>query len=93
MILDNMGRQKAIAALEIYREHEKFRKSLEAIQEESLIPEGDSKPAQIEEPVDDGFLEQVINKPKEIFEEERKEPIAKRVNKRVSSHKVAAQQS
>ncbi len=29
MILDNMGRQKAIAALEIYREHEKFRKTLE----------------------------------------------------------------
>ena len=26
LILDNMGRQKAIAALEIYREHEKFRK-------------------------------------------------------------------
>jgi len=24
-----MGRQKAIAALEIYREHEKFRKQLE----------------------------------------------------------------
>ena len=31
LILDNMGRQKAIAALEIYREHEKFRKQLEAM--------------------------------------------------------------
>ena len=29
LILDNIGRQKAIAALEVYREHEKFRKSLE----------------------------------------------------------------
>ena len=33
LILDNMGRQKAIAALEIYREHEKFRKQLEAMQD------------------------------------------------------------
>ena len=29
MILDNIGRQKAIQALEIYREHEKVRKHLE----------------------------------------------------------------
>ena len=33
MVLDNMGRKKAIAALEIYREHEKFRKSLEQMQD------------------------------------------------------------
>lgn len=33
LILDNMGRQKAIAALEIYREHEKFRKNLEQMQD------------------------------------------------------------
>ena len=36
LILDNMGRQKAIAALEIYREHEKFRKQLEQMQEGSV---------------------------------------------------------
>ena len=36
LILDNMGRQKAIAALEIYREHEKFRKQLEMMQEGSI---------------------------------------------------------
>ena len=33
LILDNMGRQKALAALEVYREHEKFRKSLEQMQD------------------------------------------------------------
>ena len=29
LILDNMGRQKAMQALEVYREHEKFRKELQ----------------------------------------------------------------
>ena len=63
LILDNMGRQKAIAALEIYREHEKFRKQLENMED----IEGSSKPfeaaaatstpAAVEEPVDDGFLQ------------------------------------
>jgi len=33
LILDNIGRQKAIAALEIYREHEKFRRALEQMQD------------------------------------------------------------
>lgn len=36
LVLDNMGRQRAIQALEVYREHEKFRKSLEDMQEDSI---------------------------------------------------------
>jgi len=36
LVLDNMGRQRAIQALEIYREHEKFRKSLEEMQDSPI---------------------------------------------------------
>lgn len=41
LILDNMGRQKALAALEIYREHEKFRKSLEMMQDGYAEPKNE----------------------------------------------------
>lgn len=37
-ILDNMGRQKAIAALEIFKEHEKFRKQLEQMNDAEPEP-------------------------------------------------------
>lgn len=34
LILDNLGRQKALQALEIYREHEKFKSKLEGIEKD-----------------------------------------------------------
>ena len=80
MILDNMGRQKAIAALEIYREHEKFRKQLENMQDtddQPAKPTPAAAAAADPEPVDDGFLQ--VAQP----EEEKKEK--KQPRRRVSS--------
>lgn len=74
LILDNMGRQKAIAALEIYREHEKFRKQLESMQDANDAADNTPAAAQVqpEEPVDDGFL-QAEPKPAQPVEEEKKQ--------------------
>ena len=98
MILDNMGRSKAIQALEIYREHEKFRKHLEQMKDDepSQRPFQDtaaagSAPDKGEEPVDDGFLS-VLN-PVSVPEEEKKElevPKKVVVKRRSSTHIVRA---
>ena len=88
LILDNFGRQKAIAALEIYREHEKVKNKLLEMSDE---PENKT-----EQPVvDDGFL-QIQTQPVAAVEaeEEKKEmPTARTMRKRQSSHKIAAQQA
>ena len=65
LILDNMGRQKAIQALEIYREHEKFRKKLEEVSQDPTDPAPAQHAPENPEPApdkgldseeDDGFL-------------------------------------
>ena len=88
LILDNFGRQKAIAALEIYREHEKVKNK--------LLEMSDEPEDKTEQPVvDDGFL-QIQTQPVAAVEaeEEKKEmPTARTVRKRQSSHKIAAQQA
>ena len=78
MILDNMGRQKAIAALEIYREHEKFRKQLETMQDAPNDSPAKPTPAAAaatpseSEPVDDGFLQ--VPAAQEEEKKEKKQP-------------------
>lgn len=88
LILDNFGRQKAIAALEIYREHEKVKNK--------LLEMSDEPEDKTEQPVvDDGFL-QIQTQPVAAVEaeEEKKEmPTARTMRKRQSSHKIAAQQA
>ena len=89
LILDNFGRQKAISALEIYREHEKVKNKLLEMSDE---PEVKTKQQSV---VDDGFL-QIQAQPVAAVEaeEEKKEmPTARTVRKRQSSHKIAAQQA
>ena len=73
LILDNLGRQKAIQALEIYKEHEKFRKQLEAMQEEPAQNGFDAPDKQI-----DSMLLSVDD-----YEEEKKE--RRQVSKRSSA--------
>ena len=88
LILDNFGRQKAISAIEIYREHEKVKNKLLEMSEEKVEQEPQPE-------VDDGFL-QIQTQPVAPVdaEEEKKEmPTARTVRKRQSSHKIAAQQA
>ena len=92
-----MGRSKAIQALEIYREHEKFRKHLESMQEEPSKSPFDGMAAQPApdkgegEVVDDGFLS-VLQPVAVPTEEEKKDvtPTIKKVSKRASSSRVRA---